>query len=136
LFDLNVEFAAFEVDSARCLLRGEEITFVGPGFIDFTDHRTGQIDILSFSGAFRRLGTTVEIGSAVSLPIETLQFFKDVERPPRFEPTLSVFQTAYGVPGPYVGLVARGEIVSAVPEPALLPFLLANMFFVAFRERR
>jgi hypothetical protein len=135
LFPLNVEFAAFEVNGVSFLLDGDEISYLGNGIADFTDHQNSSVDLLTFSGKFEQLGHAIEIGTAVSLPVETLHFLSNVEPPPFFGSTVNVDRSAYSVPGPYVGIVAAGSPVIVVPEPDSLTLLAAWLSLLITRFR-
>ncbi len=118
LFDQNVEYSAFEVDDAQLILGGEQIRFIGPGFIDLTDDWSGYFDIFTFAGYFERLGILIEIGTAVVLPLDIIQLSEMIEKPSVFRSTKNVAISVMGVPGPYTGIVGKGTpVIVTVPEP-------------------
>lgn len=134
LLDLNVEFAAFELDDASLLLDNQQLTFVGNGNIDFTDDWSGLLDLVVFHGDFERLGQIIEIGSAVSLPTSTYAFTQMIESPPHFASTENVDRTTC-CGGTYTSIVALGSPVSAVPEPSTA-FLLGVSIIPLFASLR
>jgi hypothetical protein len=145
LLELNVEFAAFEVSAARLLLNGQEVPFVDPGILDFTDYHAGLFDLLLFNGVFERFGHAVEIGSNLALPFNTFQFDEFIEAPPLFGSTVSAAQSAYGPQGPYTGIADAGVAVLVVPEPGsiallstlgLLPLIARRAKYICAWNRR
>jgi hypothetical protein len=116
LFDLNLEFAAHEIDNARLRLEDREIHFVGSGIIDFTDNSSGLSDLLVFHGNFEHLGVVIDLGSAVALPPSTFQLSQFLEPPPLFGSTA---ETSGGVccGGVYAAVVAEGTQLVVIPEP-------------------
>jgi hypothetical protein len=117
LSDLDVKFAAFEVDDARFLVEGADFTYVSTGVIDFTDDSLTGYDLLVFAGLFERFGHTLEVGSAVTFAVTTFQFSNEIEAPPIFESATNVLRTTYGPQGPYAGVVPEGTSVSWLLRP-------------------
>lgn len=128
---VNVEFAAFDGDSARLTLDGQEVMYVGGANLDFTDNWGGLFDIVSFGGNFQRLGETIEIGSSVFLPLPTFQFFRTLEPPPFFQSTSEgIGGVCCG--GAYAAVVLAGAFVSVVPEGNSMTNLALGGVIVAF----
>lgn len=131
---VNVEFAAFDGDSARLTLDGQEVSYVGGANLDFTDNWGGLLDIVSFGGNFQRLGETIEFGSSVFLPLPTFEFFRTLEPPPFFESTSEgIGGVCCG--GAYAAVVSAGTLVSVVPEPSSVSILVASGILAVLTHR-
>ncbi|MFO0791126.1 MAG: hypothetical protein U0805_16825 [Pirellulales bacterium] len=140
ILDHNVEFAGFGVESAELRLDGDLVPFVGDGLIDCTDNEAGRIDVFSFTGDFQQLGQTLEIGSAVTLPVSAFELRQLVEAPPSFA-TQPNLMRASCCGGTYGTVVPSGNIVSvSVPEPNLVSsvavYIGVMIAFVARRQSR
>jgi hypothetical protein len=139
LANLDLESAIFAVNSAKVLIDGADLDYVGGGTANFTVNTIGLYDFLQFVGVFERLGTTLEFGSVVVFPQGTFDFSQFVEPPPRFASTLNFDQSAYGGHSPYGEIVVGGTLVSVSAEPSTATLLLAGvvaMLVVARTTRR
>jgi hypothetical protein len=117
LLIVETQFAAFGVTIARLVIGNQNAPYISDGVIDFTDNSNGLFDILLLGGKFQRLGETLEIESAVSLPTTTYEFSQPSESPPLFASTENVTHTAC-CGGTYTLLVEAGSVVMIVPEPS------------------
>lgn len=123
LLELDVE-SSFEINTARLLVNGQEITSVDRGLLGFTDNHAGLYDLLRFNGVFERFGHAIEVGSLLTLPLNTFHFDEFVETPPYFNSTVNAVRSAYGSQGPYTGVTLAGTAVHVVPEPGSVAHLL------------
>jgi hypothetical protein len=130
LQEVNVEFAAHDAASATLTIGGEELTFVGPGVMDFTDNHVGLYDLVTFHGVFERFGQEIEFGTGFVLRPDAYEFQEFSEFPVAFGSEFSSLQmTCCG--GVYASTVAAGAVIMAqvVPEPGV-GVLAAVMGFV------
>ncbi len=135
LTDVSVQFALFSVIQARLTVAGQEISFVGDGFLDFTDDSLAGFDLLTFRGVIERNGVQSQISSAVTLPLTAFRFVDAAEISPLFRSVINVLRTGTG--DPYGMLVESGTPVLGVPEPrslctALLAFGLVPLGRLGF----
>jgi hypothetical protein len=137
LHDLNVEFAAYEASSAGLTIDGDELTFVGPAAIDFTDNHAGLYDLVYFAGVFERSGQPVEFGTAITLPLGSYDLPSTVVPPPAFGIAVSPAGTSC-CGGVYTAIVPSGALFSAtavIPEPTIGTMLAAVVLAVVGASR-
>jgi hypothetical protein len=135
LLDLNVEFAAFSVDSVHFTIDGNVVTYVGDGILDFTDNHAGLFDIVVFTGKFQSLGDFIEIGSSIAVPPDTFQLSQAVAAPPHFDHTTNSTKSSGGGQGPYTCIVPAGTDVLVSPEPATLGQFAIALMLHAIQRR-
>lgn len=116
LADVDLEVGLFAVDQARLVVAGQEIPYVGEGFLDFTDDSFADFDLLTFQGLFERNGVRSVVSSVVTLPVNAVQFVVPSETAPVFGNVANVLRSSTGSIF-YGTYVESGTPVLGVPEP-------------------
>lgn len=129
----QVPFAGFPALSARLWIDGEEVEYVGDGFIDFSDLEN-IADVVVAVGLFRKFGQTVDISTGVELDPSTFAFHLPFELPPYFPTTQTLGRGGAGG-SQYYTLVPAGTLVEVVPEPATVPLALFSFALIPHRRR-
>jgi hypothetical protein len=132
----QIPYALFVDATSRLWVDGEEATFVGDGYVDFSDI-TDVADLVTAGGIFSKQGQVVEISSVVSLDASTFAFLHLEETPPVFE-SVQTAGSGLFVHQPYAASVESGTLVTVTPEPAAMVLTLCAlaMFSACMRRRR
>lgn len=135
LLYVDVQFAAFNIESAHLLVGGQSVPYIGDGVIDFTDNSAGSSDLVTLGGKFQRFGETVEVESLVVLHPATFEFIQSIEPPPLFASTANVDRAAC-CGGTYTLIVEPGSAVTVIPEPASIVNGVVAVLLVMAAQRR
>jgi hypothetical protein len=134
VLDDSVQFSAFDLTNAGLVVGGQPVTYVGNGYIDFTDNSAGTFDVVLMGGEFQWFGTNVGIASAVALNQSTFSFTQASESLPVFPSTTNVDRiTCCG--GTYTFIVEAGSTVTVVPESTGTMLCLIATILVATTRR-
>jgi hypothetical protein len=130
---LAVDTALFAVDQARLVIAGQDIPYVGEGFLDFTDNSLAGFDLVTFNGVFELNGVQSEVPSFVDLPLNAFQFVAPFETPPTFGNVANVLKSSIG--DNYGTIVESGTLVLSVPEAGALSIAFPSICFSLIERR-
>jgi hypothetical protein len=126
---LGIDTALFAVEEARLVVDGQEVSYVGDGYLDITDNHSDRFDLMTFHGLFERNGVQTRTGSLVALPLDGLHFEAQVEMPPLFGRIANDMRSGTG--GPLYGTwVEKGAAIAGVPEPQSICLALSALLLL------